>query len=242
MTAQDVLDAPHRWYHTVDLAPDVATPGWVDLRAHVGKIGLPARLEGRALDVGMFDGFWAFELERRGAQVVGIDVDEIPPPDAPRIHYDRVRAEALAEGLAPGHGFAVLKDYFGSAVERVVVNVMHLTDDAVGGPVDFAFVGALLLHLRDPVGALENVLQCVRPGGRLVCYEPVTRPSRRDRAARAEFRALRSSWTWWYPNAACLQEWVQTAGFSDVHVHSVHTVTDATGETQHLASVHARRS
>jgi hypothetical protein len=39
---------------------------------------LPADLTGRrALDVGSFDGFSAFELERRGADVVAIDVEDV---------------------------------------------------------------------------------------------------------------------------------------------------------------------
>src|SRR5882762_10640795 len=86
----EVLALEHRWYHTVELTPDVTTPGWIDLRDIVDRVGFPARLDGvRALDVGTADGFWAFELERRGASVVAIDSDESPPPDTTR----RRRAE-----------------------------------------------------------------------------------------------------------------------------------------------------
>ena len=50
-----------RWYHTIELAPGEVTPGLVDLRAVAPRV-LPARIEGRALDVGTYDGFWAFEM------------------------------------------------------------------------------------------------------------------------------------------------------------------------------------
>ncbi|MCW2544949.1 MAG: hypothetical protein JWM40_2501, partial [Frankiales bacterium] len=64
------------WYHTIDVAPGVATPGFVDVRPFLAR-ALPASLAGkRCLDVGTFDGFCAFGMEDRGAgSVVGIDVD-----------------------------------------------------------------------------------------------------------------------------------------------------------------------
>lgn len=36
------------------------------------------------------------------------------------------------------------------------LDVRELTPEAIGGQVDLAFIGALLLHLRDPFGALET--------------------------------------------------------------------------------------
>src|ERR687895_1108727 len=73
------------WYHTQELAPGLVTPGMFDLRPYVDRYGLPEDLSGkRCLDVGTFEGFWAFELERRGAEVVAIDLPhfsaaELPP-------------------------------------------------------------------------------------------------------------------------------------------------------------------
>ncbi|MCL4414877.1 MAG: hypothetical protein M1522_09075, partial [Actinobacteria bacterium] len=41
------------WYHTMELAPGVVTPGWFDLRPVAGKVGLAPGLSGmRCLDVG----------------------------------------------------------------------------------------------------------------------------------------------------------------------------------------------
>jgi tRNA (mo5U34)-methyltransferase len=64
------------WYHTLELAPGVETPGFFDLRPLLREFPLPPSLAGmRCLDVGTFDGFWAFAMERRGAaEVVAIDV------------------------------------------------------------------------------------------------------------------------------------------------------------------------
>ncbi len=65
-----------QWYHTLELAPGVVTPGWLDHRPILERIPLPRRLDGmRCLDVATFNGFWAFEMERRGAsEVVAVDV------------------------------------------------------------------------------------------------------------------------------------------------------------------------
>ena len=67
------------WYHTLDLPGGVTTPGLVDCRPAVSRTLIPPRLDGqRVLDVGTWDGFWAFELERRGGAVTTLD---LPDPD-----------------------------------------------------------------------------------------------------------------------------------------------------------------
>lgn len=51
------------WYHTLELEPGLVTKGVFDLRLHVSRYGLPERMDGmRVLEVGTFDGFWAFEI------------------------------------------------------------------------------------------------------------------------------------------------------------------------------------
>ncbi|HWH28663.1 MAG TPA: methyltransferase domain-containing protein [Mycobacteriales bacterium] len=235
----EVLAADHNWYHVVELAPGVTTSGFIDLRAHVDGAGLPADLSGlRALDVGTFDGFWAFELEKRGAQVIGIDVDQIPPPDTPRDRWAAVQQELA--GKVTGTGFALLKSYFGSSVDRRSLNVYDLTADKIDGPVDLAFIGAMLLHLRDPVGALEAVRSVLEPGGRLVLFEPVDRQLSRKKEPLARFLQGHTIWTWWLPNAACLRDWVTTAGFTDLTEHGHRDVADSTGRRQRLLALHAR--
>src|SRR6266436_2067445 len=63
------------WYHSIEVASGVVTPGWFDLRGIVGKLPWPDVRGKRCLDVGTSDGFLAFELERRGAaEVVALDI------------------------------------------------------------------------------------------------------------------------------------------------------------------------
>jgi tRNA (mo5U34)-methyltransferase len=57
-----------RWWHVIEVAPGVLTPGSWDLRRAAERLPWPESLEGlRCLDVGTMDGFWTFELKRRGA-------------------------------------------------------------------------------------------------------------------------------------------------------------------------------
>jgi SAM-dependent methyltransferase len=206
------------WYHTIDLGGGRVTPGQVDLR------GLPDKLFGadlrgrRALDAGTFDGFWAFALEARGAQVVAIDVDKVDDAQWPPLRRDKLRAEADALGLELGQGFREAAAALGSGVERVVCDVYDLASARIGGPVDLAFCGALLLHLRDPVAALEALRSTLAPGGSLVVLEPVAvRESLiSPRRPVARFETLSSTFNWWRANLAALRAWLLAAGFASV--------------------------
>jgi SAM-dependent methyltransferase len=163
-----------RWYHTIDL-PDGPTDGTVDLRAVAPRV-LPATLSGlRALDVGTFDGFWAFELERRGAaDVVATDLDRFDQAHWPRTSRTALAAEAGDRG--PGERFGLARQALRSSVRRVVTSVEDLDAEALGGPVHYAVMGDLLIHLRDPVRGLERVHDALVPGGRLLTLEQVNLP------------------------------------------------------------------
>ena len=89
------------WYHTIDLGNGVSTPGFVDLRPFL-KRSLPRDLTGkRCLDVGTFDGFWAFAMEDRGAQsVVAIDVDDTSQLEHPPLRREANIAAARASGVS----------------------------------------------------------------------------------------------------------------------------------------------
>src|SRR4051794_729406 len=98
------VDSVPLWCHTLDLGPGGVTPGWFDLRPVVGKLPWPDVRGKRCLDVGTYDGFLAFEMERRGAaEVVALDIPNHEDWDWPA----DVRAmgpEHLAEIAGPEKG------------------------------------------------------------------------------------------------------------------------------------------
>src|SRR4051794_17657291 len=103
-----------RWYHALELAPGPVTEGLFDPRPYVGRYGLPERMDGtRALEVGTWDGLWAFELERRGAKVVALDLDDERDLDWP----PRRRPASFPDDPRGGR-FALAREVLGSTVER----------------------------------------------------------------------------------------------------------------------------
>jgi tRNA (mo5U34)-methyltransferase len=142
------------WYHTLELAPGVVTDGWFDLRGYPDRYGLPERLDGlRALDVGTWDGFWAFEMESRGAEVVAIDLDDErdldwPPRRIPERFPDQPR----------GRGFELARELRGSTVERHNLSIYEATPERLG-TFDLVFCASVIMHLRDQFGALQRIAE-----------------------------------------------------------------------------------
>jgi len=218
-TAQDATESPAvarlrarlgdlGWYHTQELAPGLVTPGMFDLRPYVNRYGIPDDLSGkRVLDVGTFEGFWAFELERRGADVTAIDVDRIQDLDWP----PRLRPK---EDGRRGEGFELARAALGSRVERIGLSVYDATPEQLGGNFDLVFCGSVLIHLRDPMLALERLAGLCR--GRLILADEYSRRLRILPVAGAEFRGETPWSTWWRPSIRAWLSMVRTAGFEDV--------------------------
>src|SRR6202022_1376214 len=99
----------------------------------LGPRGRPGRPAGkRALDVGTWDGFWAFEMERRGAaEVVAIDIEDPLRWDWPPQAV--IAREGIAEGLrtlgefkSHAASFSLAHEALGSKVRRSDLSVYEL--------------------------------------------------------------------------------------------------------------------
>lgn len=203
-----------QWYHTLELAPGVVTPGWFDTRSLPPAVGFPTDLRGRrALDVATFDGFWAFAMEARGAaEVVAIDVLDEAAWDWPA----RSRPAAVAEigrRKDRGVGFELAREALGSSVVRIERSVYDL-EPAVHGRFDFVYVGSLLLHLQNPVAALEAVRSVCNDDARVLVVDAVDvgLTARHPRRPVAALDAVGRPW-WWKPNRAALLRMVEAARF-----------------------------
>jgi len=215
--ARRILDriAPIDWYHSIDLGNGVSTPGFVDHRPQLNLYGLPESLEGkRCLDVATFDGFWAFEMERRGAaEVVALDIGHFSESDIPKVILPH--AVELDGAQPTGEGFRTAADLLGSKVRREICNVYDLSPERLG-TFDFVFVSDLLIHLRDPQLALERAFSVC--GDRVVVadsFEPALQ-ERDPHLPLARFTGGLTSETWWLPNVATLHSMMVVAGFEPV--------------------------
>jgi GT2 family glycosyltransferase/2-polyprenyl-3-methyl-5-hydroxy-6-metoxy-1,4-benzoquinol methylase len=204
--------AKYRWYHTFDLGGGVVTPGVFDHRASVDRYMIPANLSGlRCLDVGTMDGFWAFEMERRGAdEVVAVDLDDPNRLDWPASLRDVTQKDMDETKEAR---FNLIKSAKGSKVERVLRSVYELDTDI--GTFDLVFCGDLLVHLKDPVTAVEH-LHRVCQGSTIICT-PIKRfPFSRGRPI-AELDGI-DEFQWWVFSEAGMERMIRAAGYKQVEV------------------------
>ena len=103
----------------------------------------PADLKGRrCLDIGTYDGFWAFEMERRGGEVTAIDILDDTRWDWPANASDAHR-EAIEQRKGRGDGFLIARRVLGSSVERLDCSIYDLDPFAMAH-FDFVYLGSLL--------------------------------------------------------------------------------------------------
>ena len=213
MTRLDLDEVAQReWYHTLELAPGVETPGFFDHRPLLAKLPIPASLAGRrCLDVGTFDGFWAFEMERRGAaEVVAADILDPMAWDWPA-GADPLAIEAMERRKEAGRGFEIASQALGSKVRKIEASVYDL-DPAVHGEFDFVFMGSLLLHLRDPIRALERVRSVCRDLFLSIDAVDPLLTLLHPRRPLGFLEGTARPW-WWKPNLRGYKQMIRSAGF-----------------------------
>jgi tRNA (mo5U34)-methyltransferase len=204
------------WHQTIELPGGIVTSGRFDTIRERDQVPLPASLAGlRCLDVGTADGFWAFEMERRGAaEVVALDV-----PDRARLDWPGVVDQE--EWDYHGHidekrGFKVAKEALDSKVRLEQRPVYELSPDDLG-EFDFAFMGSLLLHLRDPVGALLSIRRVLGEEGRLLSVDSISPLLTALHPKQPIARLEAPGWPlWWIVNLAGHRHMFPAAGYEIV--------------------------
>jgi tRNA (mo5U34)-methyltransferase len=213
------------WYHTLDLGGGVVTQGMFDHRPVAHKYLIPTDLSGmRCLDVGTMDGFWAFEMERRGAaEVMALDLDDPNRLDWPASLRD-VTVKTLDE--TKERRFNLAKEALDSKVERVLRSVYELDTDL--GLFDFVFCGDLLVHLKDPITAVENIRKVCR-GSAVICT-PVARFRFGRRRPIAELDGI-DQFNWWVLSEEAMARLIRAAGFARVEVGQAFELPATSGGT-----------
>ncbi len=100
-----------------------------------------------------------------------------------------------------------------SRVEHRNISVYDLSCDVMGS-FDFAVIGTLLLHLRDPAGALMAISRVVE--GELLVNDVVSLSLSllRPRTPAAELMDVEGAPFWWVVNMAGLRRLVRAAGYT----------------------------
>lgn len=186
------------WFHSIELAPGLVTPGLADTAAQIPRLHLPDLTGKTVLDVGAWDGFFSFEAERRGAaRVVALDTFSW-------------RARGDHTGKA---GFELARRALGSNVEDVEVDVLDISPQTVGQFDVVLFLG-VLYHLRHPFLAIEKLRQVTRELLILETHVDLI-GLRRPAMALYPGSELNGDWSnWWGPNPAAVIGMLEQSGFT----------------------------
>ena len=142
----------------------------------------------RCIDVGTADGFWAFELEKRGAA-------DVLATDAPSPFQARAQER-----------FEHARGLLGSGVRYEARDLFELE-----GEWDVVILGYVLQMLRDPVGALEHLRSVCR--GHLLLLETVSLPLELLPAPLARLDARHDGREWFVFNRRGLRKTAELAGW-----------------------------
>lgn len=195
------------WWHSFELPDGSIVEGVNSLAAQKSRLAqfaIPADLTGkRALDIGAWDGWFTFELERRGANVVAID------------RWDNPRFREMHGAL-------------GSRAEYRRMNVYDL-DPAKLGRFDIVLFLGVLYHLKHPLLALERVCSVTDDYAAVESFALTDRflpglgveeHSLMRFFERDEFGGQFDNW--FAPTPRCLVEMCRTAGFARAELIRVH--------------------
>ena len=193
-----------QWLHTIDLGDGILTPGMDDTRGRLGRIRMPENLKGRTvLDIGSWDGFFAFEAKRRGAErVLATD------------HFCW-----SGEGWGTKDGFELARRVLNSKVEDLEIDVLELAPERTGVFDVVLFLG-VLYHMKHPMLALEKVARVTRE---LLILETQVDLLFHKRPAMAIYPGaeLNNDPTNWVgPNVAAVEAMLRITGFRKVEVVS----------------------
>ena len=158
-TAAAVLGRVPLWFHTfsLDASRGVYTRGVA--RDHRYRIpALPEDFSGMSvLDVGTFDGFYAFLAEARGAgRVVAVDNEQ---------YREWVSSRWGAE-LEGGEGFAAIHELIDSEVEYHRLDAFDL--DELDETFDLILCFGILHRVENPLGLLRVIGRRLATGGRVL--------------------------------------------------------------------------
>ena len=234
--ARRILDEFPEWYHSIELADGLVTPGRAPLavwQAQLERLALPDLHGKTVLDIGAYDGFFSFAAEKKGAaRVVALD-HYVWSCDLPAYMRERTEAARTGRTVPPPHetahwrpdelpgkrGFDAVRAHFASKVEPVVGDFMTI-DPARVGRFDVVLFLGVLYHMEDPLGALRRVREFTAPGGlAIIETEAVEVPALSDGAFCEFFSADQLNHdptNWWAPNARAFEGLCTAAGFRSV--------------------------
>jgi hypothetical protein len=202
------------FYHRMDL-PGVDEKPWEwDLRgdeaSYLGGFDFAGK---RVLEFGAANGGLTFWMEAQGAEVVGVDLS----PDMEKHSWDVIWKpgmdaaavySSLSEKMARlNNGWFYAREQLGGRARLVHATAYNAPPEI--GIFDVVTFGSILLHLRDPLGALEQGLRFTRD-----CVIITDRHLAADADQPiARLAAARKKNTWWHVSPELYRQYLRAIGF-----------------------------
>jgi tRNA (mo5U34)-methyltransferase len=220
------------WFHTIDLGNGIVTPGTPPNEVLERPGSFPDVRARSVLDIGTWDGKYAFRAEQAGAsRVVALDHYAWCVDFAERNRYwQACEADGLlpdpdrdmeefwhAESMPGRRCFELAKEVLGSKVEPVVGDFMTIDLENLG-VFDVVLYFGVLYHMREPLTALRRLRQVT---GQVAAIETaaVRVPGYDDLSLLAFYPGNELSadyGNWFAPTQAALHGLCRAAGFRSV--------------------------
>jgi len=203
------------WYHRIDLGNGIITPGfhyeplWDNIRTVRQNINYKGKT---VLDIASFDGLWAFEAEKLGANIV-VATDCL---------YRTFRnfmfcKEILRSNCIPYYNVSPYNLY-----ERLDTFFQENYDSEQPYDRMFDIVQhlGLFYHLRDPFLSLSQARSCIKSGGILLIETNVVLNNDESfmlyNGIPDTYRASKNYSVWWIPTVKCLKEMLLASLFEPI--------------------------
>jgi tRNA (mo5U34)-methyltransferase len=218
------------WYHCIDFGDGVVTDGDYAMSEYINHFQFPFEMAGKSvLDVGRASGFFAFEFERRGANVTATEIESVLDWDFVAGGREAYLLEISRECTGLEHynkkfirgSFFYARDRLRSKVKDITCTVYDLDPDLFGGhKFDLVFAGSITSHLSDIVGGLKRLRSVTADGGLCIVSAPfLDVPEVRSIPTLSLIGTASSARrSWWIVNARGLEELLKSAGFEYVTV------------------------
>lgn len=203
------------FYHVMEIPGVGVVDGRWDLRPTIEDyLGHEDYRGKRVLDVGAAGGYLTFEMERRGADVVSLDMrDGDDWHLVPFAHPDydfadwRARFREWDRQLKNAYWFAHRR--LASRARAFYGDIFSLPDGI--GDFDLAMFGMVLPHIRDPFQALFSVSRRVRET--IVVTQQAPQIEEAYAFFMPDVETLSPNAAWWSMSEACVRKMLAVVGF-----------------------------
>jgi SAM-dependent methyltransferase len=225
------------FYHTMEIPGHGLVRGQWDLRGkadeYLGNFDFAGK---RVLEIGAASGFLTFELEKRGAEVVAIDVSDEHPWD-----FVPYPASTLRPAYAARHedirrlknSFWFAHRKFGSQANVWYGDIYDLPDQL--GEFDVAIMAAVLLHVKSP---LMVMAECAKRASALIVTDLLYPDLEGQPVLRLHPTVENGRWdTWWNLSSDIIRQFAAVLGFNDLATTRHEQYFEVSGAKAHLFTV-----